>query len=193
MDLSKIQEMMIRIAFFCILMVLAAGAQLPDQQIQNLLLEAQRCAQAKNVAYAEGYCQQAVTLAERAYGRTDARLVPMLEQVFRLHETLEDYPRAEQDRLRILTLVSRGRNPSDPVIAHERVRLANYLATQSRFAACNAQFEQAIAALSRDPFNQTSELPHVLELYAQALELQGRNAEAAEMRNRAEKSREKRF
>ncbi len=179
-DLSNKFAMDIRILILCLFLTIAAGAQYPNNEIQGCLTEAKRSFDTKRPDYGQAWCQKALALAEKVYGKNDEKLVPTLDQIFTLYDSNELPKQAEQVRVRVLALKSRGRPAGDPVIAHERARLANYYLTQGRYKECNAQFEQAIAALLKDG-HKPLELAQIYAEYADALKLQGKKTEAERM------------
>lgn len=179
-DLSNKFVMRIQILILWLLLGIAAGAQYPNKEIQSCLTEAKRSFDTKHPDFGQAWCQKALALAEKVYGKNDEKVVPTLDQIFVLYDSNELPKQAEQVRVRILSLKSRGRPAGDPVIAHERARLANYYLTQGRYQECNAQFELAIAALLKDG-HKPLELAQIYGEYADALKLQGKKTEADHM------------
>lgn len=172
--------MISRILLFWVFLGMVAFAQYPNTEIQGCLGEARRFFEKGKPEYGQAWCQKALTLAEKVYGKNDEKLVPTLDQIFTLYDNAKLTKQAEGIRLRVLALKSKDRPAGDPVIAHERAHLAEFYMHQGRFQECNAQFEQAIAALLKDG-HKPFELADIYSQYAAALRFQGKTEEADKM------------
>jgi len=174
--------MISRILLFWVFLGMVAFGQYPNNEIQGCLQEARRSFDTDHPDYGEAWCQKALALAEKVYGKNNEKLVPTLDQIFTLYDNARLYRQAEQLRLRVLELKSLDRPAGDPVIAHERAALAEFYLHQGRYAECNAQFEQAIAALLKDG-KKPLELAEIYGQYADALKLQDKTEQAERMRS----------
>ena len=150
-----------------------------NSKVDTLYWEADRAVANKDYKLAELKCQQALSLAERDYGKADQRLLIGLEKLYSIHVSGNDRAAAERDRRRILDMVTRIYGANNPQTVQEKLRMAEFYAVEQRWKEANALYEQAIPQLLKDQTISPTVPMAAMQEYVRLLKVQKKNDQAA--------------
>jgi tetratricopeptide (TPR) repeat protein len=124
--------------------------------------------------------EQALAVAEEAFGPNDARVAQVLNDLGHLYLSQQDPAHAEGLHERALKIREQTFSGDGPAVVQSLNNLAKVYVAQERYAQAQPLFERAIAITERHVPPMSPSLIAVLEPYASALRRDGK-LEAAEV------------